>query len=168
MLLGRHGRVSKVAVVGRVHGWVRVGAVVGSVLRHAVGSCCCVLCSLVLTLLLMLLGVDALVLLEVLWTLEGLSTDVAVVRLEWCVNTNVRCDVIALGTGDVTAFPLASKAEVVGGLTTDVVVAEMLVDDLGIEEHLATVVPSAVDGFGRCLKLSTIRCVAIPLDGWGW
>lgn len=125
-------------------------------LGHAVGSCGCVLCCLVLTLLLVLFSVDAFVLLEILWTLKGLTADVAVVRLEWGVNTDVRGDVVTLGTADITAFPLAGEAKVVGGLATDVVIAKMLVDHLGVIKDLATVVPSTCDGLGGSLKVGVV------------
>ena len=154
-LLGGEGRVAEVAG-GRVHGWVWVDTEGSSVLRHAVGSCCCILRCLVLALLLVLLGVDALVLLEILWTLEGLAADIAVVRLEWGVDTNVGGDVVTLSTANIAAFPLASEAKVVGRLATDVVVAKMLVDNLGIIKDLSTVIPSTCDGLGRSLKVGVV------------
>lgn len=136
-------------------------------LRHVVGACGCVLGCLVLTLLLVLLSVDALVFLEILWTLEGLAADVAVVGLEWSMDSDVRGDVVTLGTADVASFPLAGEAEVVGGLAADVVVAEMLVDDFGVVEDLATVVPSASDWLGGCLKVRGVRRGgAVDLCGW--
>lgn len=44
-----------------------------------------------------LLGVNFLVLLQVLWTLEGLGADAAGVVLEGDVDPDVRGDVVALG-----------------------------------------------------------------------
>lgn len=157
-LLSGELRVAEVGVGGVHLRRVRVGASIGSgVLGHVVGAGSSGLGSLVLTLLLMLLRVDALVLLEILRALEGLSADVAVVRLEGGVDTDVRGDVVALGTADVAALPLAGEAEVVGRLATDVVVTEMLVDVLGVVEDLATVIPSAGDGLGGWTVLGGVR-----------
>lgn len=63
---------------------------------------------------------------------------------------------VALGTADIAALPLASEAEIVGGLAADVVVAEMLVDDLGVVENFATIVPSAGDGLSGWFEVGTI------------
>jgi hypothetical protein len=156
LLLSGEGGVSEVAA-GSVD-WVWVGAKGGGGVCHGVGASGCVLCGLVLALLLVLLGVDALVLLEVLGTLEGLAADVAVVWLERGVYADVGCDVVTLCAADVAALPFAGEAEVVCGLAADVVVAEVLVDDLGVVEDLAAVIPSAGDGLGGRFKVAVIRC----------
>jgi hypothetical protein len=39
------------------------------------------------------------VLLEILRTLEGLSTEVTFVRLQWYVDTDMRSDVVTLDSG---------------------------------------------------------------------
>jgi len=46
------------------------------------------------------IGVSLDVLLEILRSLESLATEVALMRLEGNVDTNMRCDVIALDGGD--------------------------------------------------------------------
>jgi hypothetical protein len=76
-----------------------------------------------LSLLLMLFGVDTLMLLQILWTFESLGTDLAVVRFERGMYTDMRSDVVALGTADVAAFPLAGETKVVGRFTANMVVA---------------------------------------------
>lgn len=40
------------------------------------------------------------------------------------------CDMIPLSTGSTAVFPLAGQTEVVGALTTDMIVAEMVVEGL--------------------------------------
>lgn len=47
------------------------------------------------------------VLLQVLRTLEGLAAEIALVRLERDVHTNVRSDVVALDGGGTAGAPLA-------------------------------------------------------------
>ena len=47
-------------------------------------------------------------LLEILRPLEGLTTKLASMRLEWYVNTDVRGDVITLYDSDTTVRPCAS------------------------------------------------------------
>ena len=125
-----------------------VAAKGGRLGRKSIGTGGSILSGLLLSLLLVLLGVDALVLLEILRTLEGLATDLARVRLERSVNTKVGGDVVPLGTAHVAAFPLAGEAEVVSALAADVVIAQVLVDNLGVVEDLATVVPSTSDRLG--------------------
>lgn len=83
-------RVAKVGVRGMQLGRVRVSAAEGGgVLGHGVGASSCILRGFLLTLLLVLLGVNAFVLFEILWTLEGLAAGIAVVRLERGVHANV-------------------------------------------------------------------------------
>lgn len=66
------------------------------------------------------------VLLEILRSLEGLATEVALMRLEGNVDANVRCDVIALDGCDAARTPVASQVEVVCALATDVTLAYVL------------------------------------------
>jgi hypothetical protein len=55
-------------------------------------------------------------LLEILRSLEGFATKVALVRLEWDVHTNVRGDVITLDGRGPAVAPLACEVQVVGAL----------------------------------------------------
>lgn len=64
-------------------------------------------------------------LLQILRALERLSAEVALVRLEWDVNTHVRGDVVALHSGGSARAPLAGEVEVVGGLATDMAFADV-------------------------------------------
>ena len=65
-------------------------------------------------------------LLEILRPLEGLTTELASMRLEWYVNTDVRGDVIALYDSDTTVRPCASQVEIVGAFATNVGLADVV------------------------------------------
>jgi hypothetical protein len=65
-------------------------------------------------------------LLEILWTLESLSTEFTLVRLERYVDTNMGCDMIALDGGGATVTPTASEVQVVRTLATDVALADVV------------------------------------------
>ena len=65
-------------------------------------------------------------LLEILRPLEGLTTKLASMRLEWYVNTDVRGDVITLYDSDTTVRPCASQVKIVGALATNVGLADMV------------------------------------------
>lgn len=77
-------------------------------------------------------GLD--VLLEILGTLESLATEVAFVRLQRNMHTNVRRDVITLDSGSTAVTPLASKIQVVGALAPN-----MALTDVVLGFRLATV-----------------------------
>ena len=70
------------------------------------------------------MGLD--MLLEILRPLEGLTTKLASMRLEWYVNTDVRGDMITLYDGDTTVTPCASQVKIVGALATNVSLADMV------------------------------------------
>ena len=78
------------------------------------------------------LGVDLFVLLEVLGPLEALVADLAGVGLEGDVYAEVGGDVVALGARGAAFLPFAGEAEVASALAADVVVAEMIVERLGV------------------------------------
>lgn len=94
-------------------------------------------------LLLMVLGMNTLVLFEILWSLERLPTSRTRMRLQWRVYPDVRSDVISLCTCDVTAFPPTGQAEIVGGLSSDVVVAQVLIQGFRVVVKTPTVAPLA-------------------------
>ena len=66
------------------------------------------------------------VLLQILGSLECLTTEVAFVRLQGHVNTNVRCDVITLDSGGTAVTPLASKIQVVRALAPNMALTNMV------------------------------------------
>ena len=53
------------------------------------------------------------------------------------------CDVVALGAGGAAVLPPAGETEVVGGLSADVVVAEVVVEVLGVGEGVGAPEPFA-------------------------
>jgi hypothetical protein len=65
------------------------------------------------------------VLLEILGTLEGLAAELALVRLEGYMNTDMRGDVIALDGGGAARVPLARKAQVVCALAANMALADV-------------------------------------------
>ena len=57
------------------------------------------------------------------------------------ITSEVTCDVISLGASCTAIFPLASETKIVGALSADMVVAEVVVEDLGVGVGLATIDP---------------------------
>lgn len=53
---------------------------------------------------------------------------------------------ITLSTGSAAVLPLASEAEIICAFTTDVVVAEVVVEGFWVSEILTAVVPEAFEG----------------------
>lgn len=68
-------------------------------------------------------------LLEILWALESLATEVALVRLQRNVNTDVRSDVVTLDGGGAAVAPLARQIQVVGALAPNVTFANVILRD---------------------------------------
>lgn len=56
-------------------------------------------------------------------------------------------NMVSLCTGDIASFPLASQAEVVGRLTTDVRIAEVMVEIFRVFKRLVAALPSTGDEF---------------------
>ena len=72
------------------------------------------------------IGVCLDMLLQILRALEGLATEVALVRLEWDVDADVGGNVVALDGGRSACAPLAGQVEVVGALATDMAFANVV------------------------------------------
>jgi hypothetical protein len=70
------------------------------------------------------MGLD--VLLEILWAFKRLAAEVALMRLQWHVNTNVRGDVISLDCSSTAVTPLAGQVQVVGAFATNVTLTDMV------------------------------------------
>ena len=64
--------------------------------------------------------------LEILWTLEGLAAELAAMRFQWDVDTDVGGDVVAFDDLDATCSPRALQVEVVGALAADVTFADVI------------------------------------------
>lgn len=75
-------------------------------------------------------------LLEILGTLEGLAAELALVRLQRHMHTNMRSDMIALHSGSTARVPAAGQVQVVGALATDMALADVLIERLGRRELL--------------------------------
>lgn len=102
---------------------------------------------------------------QILWALESLAAEVALVGLEWNVDANVGGDVIALDGGCSASTPLASQVEVVGALTSDMAFADvvLLKPDVsrvfvGWKRRLS---PTYIERFGAVASLAT----SLPLTG---
>ena len=77
-------------------------------------------------------------LLQILWSLEGLAAEVALVWLERDMYANVRCYVVTLHCGCPTCAPLACEVEIVGALATDMALAYMILECVSIAAYRAT------------------------------
>lgn len=65
-------------------------------------------------------------LLQILWTLERLVAKLAFVWLKRYMYSHMGSDVISFDGSDATQSPLTGKIEVVGGLATDMLFANMI------------------------------------------
>lgn len=65
-------------------------------------------------------------LLQVLRTFERLATEIALVRLQWNVDANVRGDVVTLHSRGAACAPLARQVQVVCAFATDMALAYMI------------------------------------------
>src|SRR2546430_1836097 len=66
--------------------------------------------------------------LQVLRSFKGLAAKVTFVRLEWNMHANVRSDMIALDGGGTAVPPLAGEVQIVGALSTDMPLANMVLN----------------------------------------
>lgn len=89
------------------------------------------------------IGVSLDVLLEILRALECLATEVAFMRLQRNVNTDVGGDVITFDSGCAAVTPLARQIQVVGALATNVTFANVIVELLSGGQSLAAALPLA-------------------------
>jgi hypothetical protein len=67
------------------------------------------------------------VLLQILWPLESLATEIAFVRLEWDVHSNVRSDVITLDSRSPAVAPLACEIQIVGAFAADMTFTDVVI-----------------------------------------
>jgi hypothetical protein len=72
------------------------------------------------------------VLLQILRTLECLAAEVALMRLQRNVNTNVRSNVISLDCGGAAVAPLAGQVQVVGALAANVTLTNVVLHEVSI------------------------------------
>lgn len=65
-------------------------------------------------------------LLEILRAFEGFTAEIALMRFQRHVNTNMGSNVIPLDSGSTTVAPLAGQVQVVGTLATNMSLANMV------------------------------------------
>jgi len=95
------------------------------------------------------MGLD--VLLEILGPLERLATEVALVRLQRDVDTDVRSDVVSLDCRRTAAGPLTGEVEVVGRLAPNMALTDVIIKNLWCRKPLIAGVPAADEGvIGSC------------------
>lgn len=83
------------------------------------------------------MGLD--MLLQVLRPLEGLATEVTLVRLERHMDANVRGDVVAFDGGGTAGTPLTSQVQVVGALAADMTLTDVFLNRRPMSATSATV-----------------------------
>ena len=66
------------------------------------------------------------VLLQILWALEGFTTELAFVRFERDVDANVGCNVVTLDGRGAASAPLALQAQVVCALAPDMALTDVV------------------------------------------
>jgi hypothetical protein len=71
-------------------------------------------------------GVGLDVLFQILGTLESLAAEVALVRLQGDVDTDVRGDVVTLDGGGAAVAPLTGQVQVVCALATNMALADVV------------------------------------------
>ena len=69
------------------------------------------------------------VLLEILRALEGLAAEVALVGLERHMYPDVGSDVVSLDRRGAAGIPLAGQVQVVGALATNMLLADVLLEE---------------------------------------
>jgi hypothetical protein len=65
-------------------------------------------------------------LLQVLRTLEALATEVAFVGLQWDVDSNVRCYVVALYCRSTAKVPAASQVKIISAFSANMALTDVL------------------------------------------
>ena len=70
-------------------------------------------------------GVGLDMLLQILGSLEGLATEIAFVRLQGDMHSDMRCDMVTLDRCGVASAPLASQVQVVGALAANMTLTDV-------------------------------------------
>ena len=78
-------------------------------------------------------------LLQVLRPLEGLATEVASMRLQRDMDSDMRGDVVAFHNGDATVAPRTLKVEIVSTFATNVLFADMVLQTVVSSCHVMMV-----------------------------
>jgi hypothetical protein len=91
-------------------------------------------------------GMSLDMLLQVLGALERLATELALVRLEGNMNTDMRSNVVALHSSGATRVPVACEIQIVCALATNMALTDVLIERLWCGKLLVTVTPAAGQG----------------------
>ena len=75
------------------------------------------------------IGMGLNVLLEILGPFECFAAEVALVRLQRYVNTNVRSDVVTFHSSRAAVAPLTSQVQVVGTLAANMTLTDMVLQN---------------------------------------
>lgn len=89
---------------------------------------------------------------QILGAFKGLATEVALVRLQWHVNANVRCNVVTLYRSGAAVAPLAGKVQVVGALAAHMTLTNMVVELLSGGQTLTAALPLAHELVSRASR----------------
>ena len=76
------------------------------------------------------IGVSLNMFLQILRSLERLTAEVALMRLQWDMDTNVGRDMVTFYSRGTAITPLASQIQVVGALATNMALANMVLIDV--------------------------------------
>lgn len=85
------------------------------------------------------------VLFQILRPLERLLANLTIMRFQRYVHSKMASNMVSLDSDNRAAAPVASKAQVVGGFATDMVVGEMDIELLRIVVSLGTTTPSTLN-----------------------
>jgi hypothetical protein len=92
-------------------------------------------------------------LLQILGTLESLCANVATMRLQWDVDTDVRGDVIAFDGRSIARTPSTGEIEVVGRLSSNMALADMVIEVGGIWQIVGAATPFALEAITGNVRL---------------
>jgi hypothetical protein len=115
------------------------------------------------------------VLFQILWAFECFPAEVTLVWFQRDVDSNVRGDVVSLHSGSVASTPSTSQAKVVGGLSSNMDFAQVVVKRFSRIEFLSALLPLTVQRLSLCRRSSRsgwcLRCLRSRLSGdrriWG-
>ena len=106
-------------------------------------------------------------LLQILRSLEGLAAEIAMMRLQWDMNANVRGYVVTLDNSDMTIAPSTSQIKIVGALTPNVVLTNMVLEAKvsgGSSINLSDMIETTyIKLFGAMCSLHTADPLALEL-----
>lgn len=112
------------------------------------------------------IGMSLDVLLQILGTLERLAAELALVRLQRHMDTDMGSDVVPLDSGSAARVPLACQVQVVGALATNMALTDVLVERLRSSELLVAGIPAADEVVVRRRRRSALGSVGSSTGRW--